>query len=66
MPVTKDSVYSTRFNMVMLLEERAMLQARARQAGLKESDIFRQMIRNYAAELGAKKPGKPKPARRFR
>jgi hypothetical protein len=39
------SEYTARFNMVMLPEERAMLQALAKEAGLKESDILRQMIR---------------------
>jgi predicted transcriptional regulator len=67
MPVTKDSTYNTRFNMVMLPEERAMLQALAREAGLKESDILRQMIRrDYVEQFGAKKPGKPKPAKHYR
>ena len=54
--------YTARFNMVMLSEERAMLQALARQIGLKESDVVRQMIRrDYAEQFGDKKPGKPKP-----
>ncbi len=67
MPVTKHSVYNTRFNMVMLPEERAMLQALAKSAGLKESDVVRQMIRrDYADEFGNKRPGKPKPAKKYR
>ena len=56
------SEYTARFNMVMLPEERAMLQALAKEAGLKESDIVRQMIRrDYAASFGKKKPGEPMP-----
>jgi hypothetical protein len=56
------SEYTARFNMVMLPTERAMLQALATEAGLKESDILRQMIRrDYAAAFGKKKPGEPVP-----
>jgi hypothetical protein len=56
------SEYTARFNMVMLPEERAMLQALAKEAGLKESDILRQMIRrDYAASFGKKRPGAPVP-----
>jgi hypothetical protein len=64
MPPINDetSAYTARFNMVMLPEERAMLQALARDIGLKESDILRQMIRrDYAERLGKKKPGEPVP-----
>ena len=63
MPINNaSSEYSARFNMVMLPEERAMLQALAKEAGLKESDILRQMIRrDYAAAFGKKKPGEPTP-----
>lgn len=63
MPVNNDtSEYTARFNMVMLPEERAMLQALAKEAGLKESDILRQMIRrDYVASFGKKKPGEPQP-----
>jgi hypothetical protein len=64
MPPVNDatSEYTARFNMVMLPEERAMLQALAKEAGLKESDILRQMIRrDYAASFGKKKPGEPAP-----
>jgi hypothetical protein len=51
-----------RFNMVMLPEERAMLQALAGLSGLSESDIVRQLVRReYAATAGSKKPGKPVP-----
>jgi hypothetical protein len=56
------SLYTVRFNMVMLPEERAMLQALSRDQGLKESDVLRQTIRrDYAAKFGSKKPGEPKP-----
>jgi len=56
------SEYTARFNMVMLPEERAMLQALAKEAGLKESDIVRQMIRrDYTAAFGKRKPGEPVP-----
>lgn len=62
MPLSGNSEYTARFNMVMLPEERAMLQALARESGLKESDVLRQMIRrDYAAAFGKKKPGKPGP-----
>lgn len=64
MPITETSAYVARFNMVMLPEERGMLQALAEATGLKESDVVRQMIRrDYAARFGAKKPGKPTPKR---
>lgn len=63
MPINDStSEYTARFNMVMLPEERAMLQALAKEAGLKESDILRQMIRrDYAASFGKRKPGEPAP-----
>ena len=54
--------YSARFNMVMQPQERAMLQALAEDAGLKESDIVRQLVRGaYRERFGDKKPGKPDP-----
>jgi len=60
MPIVESSEYTARFNMVMLPEERAMLQALAREQGLKESDVLRQMIRrDYAAAFGKRKPGEP-------
>ena len=63
MPVNDNtSQYTARFNMVMLPAERAMLQALAKEAGLKESDILRQMIRrDYTQAFGKKKPGEPVP-----
>src|SRR4030095_2624706 len=61
MPITEKSEYTERFNMVMLPEERAMLQALSKASGLKESDVVRQMIRrNYADQFGKKRPGQPK------
>lgn len=60
MPIVESSTYTARFNMVMLPEERAMLQVLAREQGLKESDVLRQMIRrDYSAAFGKKKPGEP-------
>lgn len=54
--------YTARFNFVLLPDERGMLQALAKEQGLKESDIIRQMIRrDYAAAFGKKKPGAPEP-----
>ena len=63
MPINEvTSEYTTRFNMVMLPEERAMLQALAKGVGWNESDSLRQMIRrDYAAAFGKKKPGEPVP-----
>lgn len=59
-PITESSSYTARFNMVMLPEERAMLQALAKEQGLKESDIVRQMIRrDYAAAFGKRRPAEP-------
>lgn len=54
--------YTARFNFVLLPDERAMLQALAREQGLKESDVVRQMIRrDYLAAFGKRKPGAPEP-----
>jgi hypothetical protein len=62
MPMNENSVYTQRFNMVMQPEERAMLQALAKERGLKESDVVRQWIRrDYADTFGTKRPGKPVP-----
>lgn len=61
-PLGEESTYTARFNMVMQPDERAMLQALARESGLKESDVLRQMIRrDYAEKFGKKKPGEPVP-----
>lgn len=55
-------MYTARFNMLMQPEERSMLQALAREQGLKESDVVRQAIRrDYAAAFGKRKPGAPEP-----
>jgi hypothetical protein len=61
MPINAEtSNYVARFNFVMLEEERGMLQALAREQGLKESDVLRQMIRrDYAAAFGKRKPPEP-------
>jgi hypothetical protein len=63
MPTNENTTeYTARFNMVMLPEERAMLQALAKEVGLKESDIVRQMIRrDYTVAFGKKRPGDPVP-----
>ncbi len=57
MPISENSAFAQRFNMVMLPEERAMLQALARENGLNETDVLRQMIRrDYATAFGKRKP----------
>jgi hypothetical protein len=65
MPINDEtSEYTARFNMVMLPTERSMLQALSKEAGLKESDVLRQMIRrDYSEKFGKRKPGEfvPKP-----
>lgn len=58
MPISEKSDYTQRFNMVMLPEERAMLQRLAEDAGDKESALIRQWISEaYAARFGKQKPG---------
>jgi hypothetical protein len=53
---------SARFNMVMMPEERAMLQALADERGVTESDVLRMYVREqYAEKFGKKKPGAPEP-----
>jgi len=61
MPINSEtSDYTARFNFVLLPEERGMLQALAKEQGLKESDILRQMIRrDYVAAFGKRKPPEP-------
>jgi hypothetical protein len=62
MPINENSVFTQRFNMVMLPEERAMLQRLAEDAGTKESALLRQWIgEQYAARFGKKKPGEVVP-----
>ena len=58
MPINENSTFTQRFNMVMLPEERAMLQRLADHAGAKESALLRQWIaEKYAAQFGKRKPG---------
>lgn len=62
MPITEASTYVNRFNCVLLPEERGKLQALADDAGLKESEIVRQLIEQaYAARFGKKKAPEPRP-----
>jgi hypothetical protein len=49
--------YTARFNLVMQPDERAMLEELAKEMGLKESDVVRQLVRReYAAKFGNKPP----------
>jgi hypothetical protein len=58
MPITENSEFSSRFNMVFKPEERAMLQRLAEAEGIKESALIRQWIGEaYAARFGKRKPG---------
>lgn len=62
MPITDNSDFDHRFNMVFREEERAMLQRLAEDAGLKESVLIRQWIAEaYAARFGKRKPGEVTP-----
>ena len=62
MPVTENSRYKYRFNMVGTEEWRAKLQALANDAGVKESEIVRRLVDEaYAEQFGKKKPGAPVP-----
>ena len=62
MPITENSRYNYRFNMVGTAEWRAQLQALAADAGVKESEFVRQLVEQaYAARFGKKKPGAPVP-----
>jgi hypothetical protein len=62
MPINENSVFTQRFNMVMLPEERAMLQRLAEDAGAKESALVRQWIADaYAARFGKRRPGEVVP-----
>lgn len=62
MPINENSVFTQRFNMVMLPEERAMLQRLAEDVGAKESALLRQWIaEKYGARFGKKKPGEVVP-----
>lgn len=58
MPITENSDYTHRFNMVFREEERAMLQRLAEAAEVKESELIRRWIgEEYARKFGKKKPG---------
>jgi hypothetical protein len=55
MPITENSRYSCRFNMVGTAEWRAQLQAGASDAGVKESELVRRLVEQaYAARFGKK------------
>ena len=62
MPITETSEYVNRFNCVLLPAERGQLQALADDAGLKESEIVRQLIdAAYTKRFGKKPPPAPRP-----
>jgi len=62
MPISQNSSYVNRFNCVLLPEERGKLQALADDAGLKESELVRQLIEQaYTARFGKKKPPAVRP-----
>jgi hypothetical protein len=62
MPINENSVFTARFNMVLLPEERAMLQALAKDSKKRESALVREWIgAAYAERFGKKKPGQPTP-----
>jgi len=62
MPISDNSTYTARFNMVFQPEERAKLQALADDAGLKESALIRLWVsEKYAERFGKRKPGEPVP-----
>ena len=62
MPITENSSFTNRFNCVLLPEERGKLQALADDAGVKESEIVRQLIdQAYTERFGKKKPPEVRP-----
>jgi len=62
MPISENSEYTNRFNCVLLVRERGQLQALADDAGLKESEIVRQLIEQaYVARFGKRKPPEVRP-----
>ena len=62
MPITENSRYNYRFNMVGTAEWRAQLQALACDTGVKESEFVRKLVEQaYAQRFGKKKPGAPVP-----
>ena len=67
MPITENSVFSTRFHMVCPPDWRAKLQALAADGGTKESEIVRQLVEQaYQKRFGNRKAGEPTPARNSR
>jgi len=62
MPIGENSAYVNRFNCVLLPSERGQLQALADDAGLKESEVVRQLIEAaYVARFGKRKPPEVRP-----
>lgn len=62
MPITENSRYHYRFNMVGTPEWRAQLQALANDANVKESELVRRLVEQaYSERFGKKKPGAPVP-----
>jgi hypothetical protein len=62
MPTNQNSVFTARFNMVMLPEERAKLQELAKDLKQRESALVREWISAaYDERFGKKKPGRPAP-----
>lgn len=58
MPISENSVFVARFNMVMQPDERAKLQRLAEDAKARESELIRRWIDEaYAARFGKQKPG---------
>jgi hypothetical protein len=61
MPISENSFFTARFNMVLRPEERAMLQAVAADSRMRESELIRKwIVESYATRFGKKKPGEPK------
>lgn len=61
MPISENSFFTARFNMVLRPEERAMLQAVAADSRMRESELVRKwIVDSYAERFGKKKPGEPK------
>lgn len=62
MPITENSDFDHRFNMVMQETERAQLQALADDVGLKESALIRRWIAEaYERRFGKRKPPAVRP-----
>jgi len=58
MPISENSVFIARFNMVMQPDERAKLQRLAEDAKARESELIRRWIDEaYVARFGKQKPG---------